>query len=282
MATITTNWSLDGLVHEQRYYRSSSPIDTNSPPSPVELLGNTDRFYVDTVPAKTKQYIAVSSVRNGIEKFSDIKLIGDQHWDNVVFYARFNNSASDISPKANTATLGSGVTYRDVGAKFGQALYAYNSATHCISYPLTHMGFAAGEDFTIEAWCYCTLKPTGLWHSPFGTWSSSAGWCFFFTPTGVSFNFSAGGLGANFAYNLNTIISICVSRKDGVVRLFFNGTIVATITDNSAITAKPLRVGGNQTTTDWWRGCIDELRITKGVARYTENYTPQSKQFFDF
>lgn len=282
MATITTNWSLDGLAHEQRYYRSTSPIDIENPPSPVAVLDAADRSYTDTVPAKTKQYIAVSSVRNDIEKFSDVKFIGDQYWGNVVFYARFDDSAIDLSSKNNAATVGSGVSYRSVGAKFGKALYANANSLHCVKYPADHIGFAAGEDFTIESWVYCESKPTGFYYSPFGTWISNTGWCFFFTPTGITFNFRNTGLGNAVSYNINTLYPIAVTRKDGLIRLFFNGIVIATLADNGAIIANQLVIGGNLTTTDYWRGCIDEVRITKGVARYVANYIPQSKQFYDF
>jgi hypothetical protein len=62
------NWKLDGVVDEQRYYCSETPIDVNNLPVPKAVLLNTDRTYVDTDIDEDKlYYVAVSSVRNGVK-----------------------------------------------------------------------------------------------------------------------------------------------------------------------------------------------------------------------
>ena len=66
------NWKLDGLVDEQRYYRSESPIDKNNLPAPRLVFDNQARSYTDTdIEIGKKYYIALSSVRNSIEKLSE-------------------------------------------------------------------------------------------------------------------------------------------------------------------------------------------------------------------
>lgn len=284
MATLTSTWDLDNAVDEQRYYRSTSPIDIDNPPTPVATLLSDDRSYIDTVPAKTAHHIAVSSVKNGVEKFSEIKYIGDLNWNNVVFYSRLNGDGQDLSLINNAPTYGSIVSYSTSVKKFGTAsLFCENDINHRISYPAGHFGFAAGEPFTVEGWFNNTYKPTGLWQSPFGTWGASTGWCIFFTPTGLSFNYNAGGLGYNINYLQLTWIHIAVTRDElGMMRMFVNGELKATVFENSATIDKVLYVGGNEVTTDLWRGYIDEVRITKGVCRYKENFTPQQRQFYDF
>lgn len=284
MATLTSTWYLDNAVDEQRYYRSISPIDINSPPTPIATLLSSDRSYIDTVTAKTAYHVAVSSVKNGVEKFSDIKYIGDQHWGDVVFYSRFNNSGDDLSIVNNTPTYGSAVTYSSTIKKFGDAaLYCDNNINHRISYPADNFGFAAGEPFTVEGWFNNTYKPIGLFQSPLGTWGAITGWCIFFTPTGLSFNYNGGGLGYNANYPQLTWMHVAVTRDEfGMMRMFVNGELKASVFENSATIDKVLYVGGNEVTTDLWRGYVDEVRITKGVARYVENFTPQSRQFYDF
>lgn len=65
------NWKLDGFVDEQRYYCSLSTINTSSPPPPKVILSGDARSYVDTdISTGNSYHIVVSSVRNGIEKFS--------------------------------------------------------------------------------------------------------------------------------------------------------------------------------------------------------------------
>ena len=283
MANITTTWKLDGFVDEQRYYRSETPIDIENLPPPTAILSASAREYEDTVLPKKAYYVAFSSLRNNVEKISEIRYLGDKYWNNVVFYCRLNGNTTDLSNYAHTPiTIGSDVSYSATGARFGQALFVDNNINQCITYPSTNFGFAANEDFTIEAWTYCTSKPTGFWYSAFGSWVNGTGWCLFYTPQGIAFNFRNIGLSANIAYSTSQLHAIAVTRKDSIIRLFFNGNIVATMTDNGAIASNDFRIGGNLTSTDWWRGYVDDIRITKGVARYTSNYNLPIKEFYDF
>lgn len=280
------NWKLDGFVDEQRYYCSETAFTFANLPTPKAILANNVRSHVDTaITANKTYYIAVGAVKNSVEKLSAVvsrsTLSGDEHWNNVVFYCRFNDSAVDLSLKNNQPTLGSQVTYSATGAKFGKALYVVNNVNQMISYPASEMGFAGGEDFTIEGWVYCTLKPTDYYYSPFGTWTSNSGWCFFYTPTGIAFYFNNLSISKNLSYSANELHAICVTRENGVIRLFFNGVLVETLTNNATIAANSLKIGGNGVSSDRWRGYIDEVRITKGIARYVADYTPQDQEFYN-
>lgn len=67
------NWKLDGFVDEQRYYCSETPIDIENLPVPKAVLANDVRSYVDAVIDVDKTYyVAVGSVKNGVEKLSNI------------------------------------------------------------------------------------------------------------------------------------------------------------------------------------------------------------------
>jgi hypothetical protein len=43
-----------------------------------------------------------------------------------------------------------------------------------------------------------------------------------------------------------------------------------------------LSIGGYESTSFLYQGYLDELRITKGVARYTTNFTPQTSEFENY
>ena len=67
------NWKLDGFVDEQRYYCSETPIDSENLPVPKAVLAGDVRSYVDTaVDVGKTYYVAVGSVKNNIEKLSEI------------------------------------------------------------------------------------------------------------------------------------------------------------------------------------------------------------------
>lgn len=67
------NWKLVGFVDEQRYYCSETPIDSENLPVPKAVLVGDVLTYVDTaVEAGKDYYVAISSVKNGVEKISEI------------------------------------------------------------------------------------------------------------------------------------------------------------------------------------------------------------------
>lgn len=70
---IELSWKLDGFVDGQRYYCSETPIDLlNLPAAKVVLTGDV-RTYIDTaVEAGKTYYVAVGSVKNGVEKLSAV------------------------------------------------------------------------------------------------------------------------------------------------------------------------------------------------------------------
>lgn len=65
------NWKLDGLIQEQRYYCSETPLDVNAMPTPKAVLASDMRSYSDTsIEANKTYYVRVGSVKNSVEKIS--------------------------------------------------------------------------------------------------------------------------------------------------------------------------------------------------------------------
>lgn len=88
---------------------------------------------------------------------------------------------------------------------------------------------------------------------------------------------------ATYAVSLvaGTWYAIAVSRSGSSFRLFLDGTIRATSTTAITIpsTAQELRIGIVGNGVGPFAGYIDELRISKGTARYTANYTVAAAAF---
>lgn len=77
---------------------------------------------------------------------------------------------------------------------------------------------------------------------------------------------------------------LAITREAGTVRLFIDGALAATSTyagalgtSGAALSIGNYGGGGNYGIS----GVLDELRITKGHARYTEAFTPPAAPFFD-
>ena len=68
---------------------------------------------------------------------------------------------------------------------------------------------------------------------------------------------------------------VAVTRSGTTVRLFVNGVVEATATGNSTNFNESLTlyIGAETGNSLYLNGYIDDLRITKGYARYTSNFT---------
>lgn len=140
------------------------------------------------------------------------------------------------------------------------------------------------EDFTAEVWFKANSIPSSTWYALFGNWAANAGWCVFLKPDGL-LNWNSGTLAAPATHapiQVGTWYHLAASRQGGTLKLFLDGEQVLTVADAQALSSlQPLRVGGNAVGTDGWRGYLDEFRLTRGVARYTENFTPSPYPFPD-
>ncbi len=165
-----------------------------------------------------------------------------------------------------------------VAVENGSGLFA---STNVISTP-GHADFAFGtNNFTIEAWVMATSTPAS--RDIASTARNNDGdisWIFgtdannrirFLTWITVIAT-STTALANNAWYH------VAVTRSAGTVRLFINGVLEATAasTQNFTNVANALWIS-NATGASSWPGYIDNLRITKGVARYTSSFTPEVK-----
>ena len=82
------------------------------------------------------------------------------------------------------------------------------------------------------------------------------------------------GTGATaFRSAVNQWQHVVVCRSGSTLRVFCNGTLLASGTDNSDYTkSEQLQIGFNYTF--YFKGLMDNIRIAKGVARYTATFDP--------
>ena len=152
--------------------------------------------------------------------------------------------------------------------------------------------FAAG-DFTVEGWFREAVS--GAIRQLIGqhTTQAMSNSSFLVLSDNSVLKFSVFVGGTNYAvipagtHALNTWHHFAAVRDGGTLRLFLNGTSVGTASISGAAnnSNRPVYVGvvGSNSGPDggnyYFNGHIDELRITKGVARYTADFTPPSAPF---
>ena len=76
---------------------------------------------------------------------------------------------------------------------------------------------------------------------------------------------------------------VAVARSGGTTRLFLDGTQIGTYTDsNDYGSTTPVVIGSNYDTsapTEAFNGHVDEVRISKGAARFTSGFTPTTTEY---
>lgn len=202
-----------------------------------------------------------------------------------------NNSTAiaDSSPTPKAVTV-----YGDAKISNTQTLFAENAANFdgtgdYLTIPYSDdFSFGSG-DFTVEAWIYPTnvsslraIVGPYYFSSP-----TTSGWLLYQGSSGqlalVLRNSSDAAVGCNSpvsALVLNTWQHVAFTKSSNTYRLFKDGINVAELTDSIAVYVHPsakLIVGrwdNDATTSRDFLGSISNLRITKGVARYTANFTP--------
>jgi hypothetical protein len=73
---------------------------------------------------------------------------------------------------------------------------------------------------------------------------------------------------------------VVIVRSGSTITIYVNGTSAGSATYATTIGGnRRLTIGAQLTADRWYKGYIDDLRITKGYARYTSNFTPPTAAF---
>lgn len=153
----------------------------------------------------------------------------------------------------------------------------------------TNFDFGTG-DFTIECWVYLATSPTTAPYTIIEARSFDVlnEYSVDISATSkLDFIYSASRVTSATSVSATTWVHVAVTRSSGTIRLFIDGVLDAnTASYSSGInTAAPVVIGGGRSggtsaiTGYYFNGYIDDLRITKGVARYTTTFTPPDKAF---
>ena len=170
--------------------------------------------------------------------------------------------------------------------KFGGGSMYFDGTGDYLNTP-SNAGFTFGTgDLTLECWIYQTATSVSTYRVIFGdeVYGSTGGYTLYSYNNAL--NLWKGGSGGieviapAGTITLNTWNHVAWTRSGSSNRLFINGTQVgATTTDATNYTSTRSYIGASQAGTFPFAGYIDDLRITKGVARYTSNFTAPTAAF---
>lgn len=208
----------------------------------------------------------------------------DPYWNDVILLIPGTTDFLDATGSTFTNT---NVSLSNNNPRFGPNSLFFNNSNNSLvsvyntSYQLSYI------DFTIE----CFIKPanintrmTILTNRNGGV----GGWIFAINASlngriGFAFIAGAGGLNSESVLIENEWQHIAVTNKNNVLRLFHNGLLISQGSANySSNVVMPLCIG--RTLYDGsnyypYSGYMEQIRITKGIARYTGNFSVPNKPF---
>jgi len=210
----------------------------------------------------------------------------DPDWGNVSFLLKDGTtvySALDASGKCNVSKGGTGVYFQTVNAKFGTSIEpspvgtdGYLSLTSKTAGNLT---LGAG-DFTLETWIrpieslFCGLIATPNTSTGSFVWGLNNETSSIVTLRWFSTDWD------EFPISLNVWTHVACCRQSGVIRMFVNGVkSTETLTYTTNISQDLMVIGTDRSLSNGFIGLMDEVRITKGIARYTANFPVPTAPF---
>ena len=200
----------------------------------------------------------------------------DPYLNETVLLMPLSNSFTDV--KGNTITASGTLSIDGTKAKFGTSSVNFNVGT------LTTQSsdWSLSGNFTVEAWVYITNYTYGTICAnnagsfPYMFMVNSAG--------GISLYQSSSAGSRVIAYDtkvidLNTWYHIAFVRAQGVVTVYINGTKLVSANYTQVLGGVGTLTVGNDVYNDTLRGNMQDLRITKGKARYTTNFNVPTEPF---
>ena len=215
----------------------------------------------------------------------------DPYFANVSALLHFDGSNgsttfTDSGPLGHTFTATGSASISTARSKFGGAsgLFAtgrIDAASHA------SFGFGTG-DLCFESWAYFDslyVTPRIMGNLAGGGWAANK-WVIANISAGFQLyvnNYNAGSpLLSSATTGLTGWHHMAIVRNGSAWSLFIDGTVDATGTFSGSLDgggSQTFHIGGSGGPSEFYNGSLDDARITKGVARYTSNFTPPVAPF---
>ena len=242
-------------------------VQTITSGTTLASAANTDYVYFSNISAGDSSYSSVTALLHGDGTNNSTALT-----DNSVLASNWIASGN---AKLNTTTK-----------KFGTAAISIDGLTNSYIYPsaaATNFTFGTA-DFTFEFWVYFN-NLTGL--QVFSDWRDANGAfpALYMSSNTIKYYVNTADRITSGSISATTWYHIAVCRSGTSTRLFINGTQAgSTYTDSTNYgcpTNRPFMGGEGLLAGSGFNGLLDDIRITKGVARYTSNFTAPAIAFPD-
>ena len=213
--------------------------------------------------------------------------INNPDWSNVLYLFHFDgtNGSTNFIEEKGTTTVGHffDIFLTTSQSKFGSAsLTSLDGGMDITNIPFG--GLEANGDFTLECWIYttslsstrCIVDTRGDAVLRRGLWRRNDRLVWFFDPITED----DPGFCPTDPIPLNTWIHVAVVVSGSTLKIYVNGVSNGnTYTGVIGASHRKNIIANDGTGGNIWQGFIDELRVTRGLAIYTSNFTPPTAAF---
>jgi hypothetical protein len=172
-------------------------------------------------------------------------------------------------------------------SKFGGSSMSFDGTGDYLTSPFNPSFNLGAGNFTIEFWVNTTSTVAYATALRLGdTWTTGS-WALYLNDSNgngypswwaqVPYTLSTSGA----SINDGSWHHIALVRNGSSFVMYIDGTSRGTLTNSASVgdTTTKLWIGRDSSNVREWAGYIDDLRITKGYARYTSNFTPPTTAF---
>jgi hypothetical protein len=204
---------------------------------------------------------------------------------NTKLLLNYTNGAIFDNAMMNDLETGGNAQISTSVVKYGTGSLAFDgTGDYLLSTGTQNATFGTG-DFTIEMWLYSnTTSPSfqGVMDSRPSGGASANAFLIYMASGGTLYYFSnSSNIVSYSSISTNTWTHVAITRSSSSLRLFINGTISGSAVSNTTNLTETQIIVGNTYDNFYLNGYIDDLRITKGYARYTANFTAPTATFSD-
>jgi hypothetical protein len=187
----------------------------------------------------------------------------------------------DASVQNNLETLGDSRLATNI-TKYGNTSMFFDGTGDYVTAPASpNYQFGTGN-FTVECWVnYVAKTNSGIFQIGSGIFPGTNGiGAGLDASTNWLLYYNNGSQTAAASGPVNGIWNhVAVVRNSGTTRMYINGIQVISVADTANYTGTFLGIAGIFSTSFLMNGYVSDFRITKGIARYTANFTPPTSAF---
>ena len=258
-------------------------IGTTTMPENLSITGNLAIAESANTPDATagwgKIYATAVSIAGPVDSYTKLLLHADGLGNTFVDSAFNNNDVTAYGHATQTTTQ----------YKFGsESAYFDGNGDDYLSVPDSADWDLGSSDFTVDAWIYSTGFNDYNTICFYGT-LGDRGWSLqLVSDDYIKFYYTTGGSGdagvqVAYPFVVDTWYHVAVTRTNGKIYFFVNGSVLngggTAFTDITHHAESPFvigRFGDYDAGSHSFKGYIDEFRLSKGIARWTSDFSTSS------